>query len=103
MGALTDSLCRFQRNPVQGDFHHISEVIDQGMPVVMFDRVTNEICDKVIIDEQAAYEAVQSLIDKGRKNALVTTVDYVSVGKLRTDGYQSVIGQRHPFQRKPNH
>jgi hypothetical protein len=28
-----------KRNPVQGDFHHISEVIDQGMPVVMFDRV----------------------------------------------------------------
>jgi LacI family transcriptional regulator len=26
----------------KGDFHHIS-VIDQGMPVVMFDRVTNEI------------------------------------------------------------
>jgi LacI family transcriptional regulator len=74
----------------KADFHHISEVIDQGMPVVMFDRVTNEIlCDKVIIDDkQAAYEAVQSLIDKGRKKiALVTTVDYVSVGKLRTDGY----------------
>lgn len=74
----------------KGDFHHISEVIDQGMPVVMFDRVTNEIlCDKVIIDDKmAAYEAVQSLIDKGkRKIALVTTVDYVSVGKLRTDGY----------------
>jgi LacI family transcriptional regulator len=38
------------------------------MPVVMFDRVTNEVyCDKVIIDKQAAYEAVQSLIDKGRR------------------------------------
>jgi LacI family transcriptional regulator len=41
----------------------------------------------IIDDKQAAYEAVQSLIDKGRKIALVTTVDYVSVGKLRTDGY----------------
>lgn len=74
----------------KGDFHHITEVINQGMPVVMFDRVTNDIpCDKVIInDELAAYEAVQSLIDKGRKKiALVTTVDYVSVGKFRTDGY----------------
>jgi LacI family transcriptional regulator len=41
----------------KGDFHHISEVIDQGMPVVMFDRVTNEIlCDKVIIDDKMAYE-----------------------------------------------
>lgn len=72
------------------DFHHITEVINQGMPVVMFDRVTNDIlCDKVIIDDNlAAYEAVQNLINKGfRKIALITTVDYVSVGKLRTEGY----------------
>ena len=74
----------------KGDFHHITEVINQGMPVVMFDRVTNDIlCDKVIIDDNlAAYEAVQNLINKGfKKIALITTVDYVSVGKLRTDGY----------------
>jgi LacI family transcriptional regulator len=72
------------------DFHHISEVINQGMPVVMFDRITNEIlCDKVIIDDvHAAFNAVQFLIDKGfKKIGLITTVDYVSVGKLRTDGY----------------
>ena len=78
----------------KGDFHHITEVINQGMPVVMFDRVTNEIlCDKVIIDDKsAAYEAVQSLIDKGKKKiALVTTVDYISVGKLRTDGYTKAL------------
>ncbi len=78
----------------KADFHHITEVINQGMPVVMFDRVTNDVlCDKVIIDDQAAaYEAVQSLIDKGRKKiALVTTVDYVSVGKLRTDGYTKAL------------
>jgi LacI family transcriptional regulator len=85
----------------KGDFHHITEVIDQGMPVVMFDRVTNEIlCDKVIIDDKlAAYEAVQSLIDKGRKKiALVTTVDYVSVGKLRTDGYiKALLDNDIPF------
>jgi LacI family transcriptional regulator len=85
----------------KGDFHHISEVIDQGMPVVMFDRVTNEVlCDKVIIDDKmAAYEAVQSLIDKGRKKiALVTTVDYVSVGKLRTEGYiKALLDNDIPF------
>jgi LacI family transcriptional regulator len=78
----------------KGDFHHITEVISQGMPVVMFDRVTNDIlCDKVIInDELAAYEAVQSLIDKGKKKiALLTTVDYVSVGKFRTDGYTKAL------------
>jgi LacI family transcriptional regulator len=69
------------------------------MPVVMFDRVTNEtFCDKVIIDD-IAYEAVQSLIDKGRRKiALVTTVDYVSVGKLRTDGYiKALLDNDIPF------
>ena len=78
----------------KGDFHHITEIINQGMPVVMFDRVTNDVlCDKVIIDDKnAAYEAVQSLILAGKKRiALITTVDYVSVGKLRTDGYTKAL------------
>jgi LacI family transcriptional regulator len=72
------------------DFHHILEATSQGMPVVMFDRVTNDVfCDKVIIDDRtAAYDAVQFLIDKGMKKiGIITTIDYVSVGKLRTDGY----------------
>lgn len=76
------------------DFHHITEVINQGMPVVMFDRVTNDIlCDKVIIDDNlAAFNATQFLIDKGfKKIALLTTVDYVSVGKLRTEGYLKAL------------
>jgi LacI family transcriptional regulator len=88
----------------KGDFHHITEIINQGMPVVMFDRVTNDIlCDKVIIDDKAAaYEAVQSLINAGKKRiALVTTVDYVSVGKLRTDGYtKALLDNDLPFDEK---
>lgn len=80
----------------KGDFHHISEVINQGMPVVMFDRVTHQIrCDKVIIDDRkAAFGAVQTLIQKGRRNiAIISTVDYVSVGKLRTEGYLQALEQ----------
>ncbi len=76
------------------DFHHITEVINQGMPVVMFDRVTNDIlCDKVIIDDNlAAYNAVHDLINNDyKKIGLITTVDYVSVGKLRTDGYLKAL------------
>ncbi|MBC7524083.1 MAG: LacI family DNA-binding transcriptional regulator [Flavobacterium sp.] len=76
------------------DFHHISEVISQGMPVVMFDRVTNDIlCDKVIIDDAlAAFNATQFLINKGfSKIGLLSTVDYVSVGKLRTEGYINAL------------
>lgn len=73
------------------DYHHLNEVINQGMPLVMFDRVIDEIsCDKVIIDDlNGAKKAVQKLIDIGCKRiGLLTTVDYVSVGKLRTKGYR---------------
>ncbi len=76
------------------DFHHLTEVIDQGMPLVMFDRVSDDIyCDKVIIDDaQGAYEAVNHLIKTGcKKIALITTVDYVSVGMLRTLGYMKAL------------
>lgn len=76
------------------DFHHLREVINQGMPLVMFDRVADEIyCDKVIVDDaQGAYKAVKYLLDTNCKRiALITTVDYVSVGKLRTMGYLNAL------------
>lgn len=76
------------------DYHHIKEVINQGMPVIMFDRVADEILtDKVIIDDfTAAYDAVNFLVLNGAsKIALITTVDYVSVGKLRTEGYLKAL------------
>lgn len=76
------------------DYHHLQEVIEQGMPLVMFDRVIDEIhCDKVIIDDViGAKKAVQHLINTKCKNiALISTVDYVSVGKLRTQGYLEAL------------
>lgn len=72
------------------DYHHLKEVMGQGMPLVLFDRVTQEVdCDKVVVDdESAAYAAVGHLIQTGCKRiALVTTQDYVSVGEHRTNGY----------------
>lgn len=76
------------------DYHHLEEVINQGMPVVLVDRVVDQIiCDKVIIDDsEGAKNAVQHLINSGcRKIAIITTVDYVSVGKLRTNGYLEAL------------
>ncbi|NJW54720.1 substrate-binding domain-containing protein, partial [Salinimicrobium oceani] len=78
----------------KGDYHHLQEVINQGMPVVLVDRVVEEIvCDKVIIDDaEGAAKAVQHLIDSGCSNiGIITTVDYVSVGKLRTNGYLDAL------------
>jgi LacI family transcriptional regulator len=76
------------------DFHHLRETIDQGIPIVMFDRIIEEIeCDKVIVDDVKSAEiAVQKLIDNQcKKIGLITTQDYVSVGKLRTKGYKNAL------------
>ncbi|UII74626.1 LacI family transcriptional regulator [Flagellimonas sp. HMM57] len=78
----------------KGDFNHLKEVTEQGIPVVLFDRITNEIdCDKVIIDDQlGAYMATKKLIEQGRqKIALITTDDYLSVSKARTEGYRKAL------------
>jgi len=76
------------------DYHHFKETINQGMPIVMFDRVVNEInCDKVIVDDiKGSIIAVEKLISNGCKHiALITTKDYVSVGRLRTQGYLEAL------------
>jgi len=79
------------------DFNHIREVIHQGMPVVMFDRVVEDInCDKVIIDDVAtAKRAVDHLLSKGcKKIGMLSTEDYINVGKLRTEGFRNALRQR---------
>lgn len=89
---------------LQQDYHHFKETINQGMPIVMFDRVANEInCDKVIIDDaKAARKAVEFLISKGCQNiGIITTKDYVSVGRLRTQGYLEALDE-HNIEPKAN-
>ena len=76
------------------DYHHFNETINQGMPIVMFDRVVNDIhCDKVIVDDVIGSKlAINKLVANGCKNiAIITTKDYVSVGRLRTQGYMEAL------------
>lgn len=86
------------------DYHHLSETIYQGMPIVMFDRIVEDIdCDKVIVDDRiGAKQAVQSLIAKGCRNiGLLTTEDHVTVGYLRTLGYHDAL-LAGGIQKNPN-
>ncbi len=79
---------------LEQDYHHLSETINQGMPIVMFDRITSDIkCDKVIVNDQSgAQMAVKKLIKSGAKKiGIITTKDYVSVGRLRTQGYINAL------------
>ncbi len=76
------------------DFNHLKEVTEQGIPIVLFDRVTDDIeCDKVIINDfEIAYDAVTMLIKGGRKRiALVTTENYFNVSKKRAEGYWKAL------------
>ncbi len=78
----------------KNDFNHLKEIVDQGIPLVLFDRVTNEIaCDKVILnDREIAYEAVSRFIADGRRRiALVTTESYFNVSEERAIGYRNAL------------
>lgn len=76
------------------DYNHLKEVTEQGIPLVLFDRVTDEIaCDKVVLnDTEIAYEAAMSLIQSGRRNiALLTTDNFFSVSNSREEGYRQAL------------
>lgn len=83
------------------NYIHLQQTIDQSIPIVMFDRAVDEIpCDKVIIDDrEAGRMAIQKLIDEGRKKILLlTTKDYLNIGRLRTEGYKDALAQNQiPF------
>jgi LacI family transcriptional regulator len=75
-------------------YNHFKEIINEGTPIVMFDRIAAEIeCDKVVVDDfDSGKNATQHLIDIGcKKIALFSSVDNLSVGKLRTDGYLKAL------------
>ncbi|MFM1878583.1 MAG: hypothetical protein RLZZ241_1449 [Bacteroidota bacterium] len=80
----------------RNDFNHLKEVTGQGIPLVLFDRITDDIeCDKVIIDDHAAAKmAVDSLIKSGKKRiALITTESYLNVSAKRERGYVDALEQ----------
>jgi LacI family transcriptional regulator len=76
------------------DYHHLEETQNRNIPIVMFDRVVDDIdCDKIIInDREAGRMAVQKLIDIGcKKILLLTTMDYLHIGRMRTEGYRDAL------------
>lgn len=78
----------------KNDYTHLKEVIGQGIPLVLFDRVTDDVvCDKVVLnDEEIAYSAVENLVHSGKKRiALVTTEGYFNVSHDRARGYESAL------------
>ncbi len=79
---------------LKNDYRHLTEVTEQGIPLVLFDRVTDEIkCDKVLLnDTEIAFEAVSKMIKAGRKKiALLTTENFFNVSINRELGYRKAL------------
>jgi LacI family transcriptional regulator len=75
-------------------FGHFTSIINEGTPIVMFDRTADEVnCDKVVVDDfDSAINATNHLIETGcKKIALFSSIDNLSVGKLRANGYYKAL------------
>jgi LacI family transcriptional regulator len=78
-------------------FDHFISIVNEGTPMVMFDRIADEVnCDKVIVDDfDSAINATNHLIDTGCKNiAMFSTIKQLSVSNLRSQGFYKAFEQK---------
>jgi DNA-binding LacI/PurR family transcriptional regulator len=76
------------------DFGHIQGVMDRGIPVLLFERVCEEIqTSKIVTDDyEGARQIVQHLIDRGNTNiAYVSGHLSLKVCRERYEGYRDAL------------
>src|SRR6266498_352151 len=76
------------------DLGHLKTLHEKGMPIVFFDRVSDEIkTHRVIIDNyKGAYEATEYLIHKGyKKIAAIVNSEFLSITTERLAGYKEAL------------
>lgn len=87
----------------KNNYDHIKKLVDDRFPIVLFDRMVEEIdCDKVIInDEGGAMTATEYLIETGcKKIALIAHPEYVKIASLRISGYLKALNKfKLPFNK----
>lgn len=91
-------MCLAEETQISKDYNHLKDILNSGTPIVMFDRVTDEIkCDKVIVDDlDAAFDATNHLLKIGSKKiAFLSTIENLSVGKLRYDGFLKALKENN--------
>lgn len=84
------------------NFDHFQNVLEDGTPIVLYDRVHKDIhCDKVVTDNiKSAYKATRFLMRSECKNiALVSTSENLNVSKFRVKGYLKALTK---YGIKPN-
>ncbi|HEV7332781.1 MAG TPA: LacI family DNA-binding transcriptional regulator [Flavisolibacter sp.] len=83
------------------DLSYLKELHEKGMPIVFFDRITDEIeTHKVTANNyNGAFAATEHLIAQGYQNiAHITSSPFLSITKERLEGYKAAL-QKHgmPF------
>lgn len=76
------------------DSGHLKELHQKGLPIVFFDRVSDEIeTHKVIVDNlRGAYDGTKHLIQSGyRKIAHIASAPNASITKQRLNGYRLAL------------
>src|SRR4030095_4576320 len=76
------------------DLSHLKQLHEKGLPIVFFDRVTNEIqTHKVIANNRlGAFHATEHLIYNGyKKIAHITNAPFLSITKERLEGYKEAL------------
>jgi LacI family transcriptional regulator len=83
---------------------HIRGLQDRGLPIVFFDRVTEEIkTHSVIVDNfKGTYDCTEHLIKNGyKKIAALTNSEFLSITSERLSGYKEALTQyKIPFHQK---
>lgn len=78
------------------DLSFLKELHDKGMPIVFFDRVTNEIETHTVVANNylGAFHATEHLVYQGfKKIAHITSSPYLSITKERLDGYRDALAK----------
>jgi LacI family transcriptional regulator len=76
------------------DLGHLKSLHAKGLPIVFFDRITEEIdTHKVIVDNfRGAYDATEHLIKTGHKRiAVLTNSEFLSITHERVAGYKESL------------
>jgi len=75
-------------------FDHFQEMLEEELPIVFFDRITDELkTSQVIVDDYlGAYKAVELLINKGCKKIVhLAGPDTLEISKNRLKGYTDAL------------
>ncbi|MFN3802781.1 LacI family DNA-binding transcriptional regulator [Belliella pelovolcani] len=76
------------------NFEHFKKILEKGIPLVLFDRITNELeVSQVVIDDYyGAYETTKHLIEQGCKRIVhFTSPKKINIYRERLRGYEDAL------------